>query len=93
MSDDIDAFVNDAFDTFINVPVGMEKLAVTERFTKLMFELTVPYGNPLTVVTLSDDTDAFVNDAFDTFINVPIGIERSPVRERFIKLVLVGIFP
>jgi len=54
----MEAFEKDAFDTFINVPVGIEKFPVTERFTKLIFVLVFPYGKPFTVVT-----DIFVNDA------------------------------
>ena len=59
-----DTFVNDALNTFINALDGIEKLLVTERFVKLIFELMVPYGKPFMFVT-----DKLLIEAFDVLIN------------------------
>ena len=67
ISDVIDTFVKDALDTFINVPVGIEKLPLDVI-------------NP-DVVKVPDEI--FVKDALDTFIKLVDGMEKLIVTDRF----------
>jgi CBS domain-containing protein len=76
-----DTFVKDALDTFILAEEGIEKLIVTDRFSKLVFDGIEPPPLPVIAVpfTLSDDIETFVKDALDTFINVPVGMAKLPL--------------
>ena len=67
--------MKDALDTFISVFDAIEKFPITDKFIKLIFVLTVPYGRPFMVVTLIVFTfnkfiDAFIRETFDAFIFV-----------------------
>jgi hypothetical protein len=67
----MDVLIKNALFTFIKAFESIEKLPVTDKFVKLMFELTVPNGFPFIVVTDNAFTDAFFTLIFSKFI-VPL---------------------